>query len=226
MAQKVDLNPGQRAVKDNQKQQRRQSILDTAWQIFQKIPYQTITMAGVAEQAGLAKGTVYLYFKTKEELFLTIQEQQLESWFDEIEYSLTEERGRLSIEQLARLLCQSLEERTSFTRLLAIMHSILEQNIDFETALRFKQMLARRMQQVGNMLEDNFPFLLPGQGLQTLLRIYALLLGLQEIAQPSPVVAQVLEQPGMELMRVDFKSEFAAAIETLLHGLERQAKLQ
>ena len=62
-----------RAIGDKQKQRRRQAMIDVAWQLFQQSSYQAITMAEVAERAGIAKGTVYLYFKTKEELFLAVQ---------------------------------------------------------------------------------------------------------------------------------------------------------
>ena len=70
---------GRRARNTEDKQQRRQAILDVAWALFQETSYAAVTMNGVAERAGLAKGTMYLYFKTKEELFLTLQIAQLQS---------------------------------------------------------------------------------------------------------------------------------------------------
>ena len=38
--------------------------------MFLQTNYEAVTIAAVAQESGLAKGTVYLYFKTKEELFL------------------------------------------------------------------------------------------------------------------------------------------------------------
>ena len=66
----------------------RANILDTAWQMFQQTNYTSFTIAEVAKASGLAKGRVYLYFKTKEEVFLSIQEEQLTAWFDEVDSSL------------------------------------------------------------------------------------------------------------------------------------------
>ena len=211
-----------RAVKDDQKQQRRQDILEVAWKLFQETSYQAITMAEVAEKTGLAKGTVYLYFKTKEELFISIQEQQLSDWLDDIDTRLDEAHanGQHEIKQVATLLCRSLQHRDSLTRLLAILHTILEQNIEFASALRFKHMVLARLVATGIKLEQVLPFLESGQGMQTLLRIYAFIIGLQHLADPAPIVRQVLEEPGLGAMKIDFNREFSETIEIILAGLE------
>ena len=84
------MNARQRAIRDEQKLERRHNILETAWQMFQQTNYTSVTIAEVAKASGLAKGRVYLYFKTKEEVFLSIQEEQLTAWFDEVEFEFTD----------------------------------------------------------------------------------------------------------------------------------------
>jgi AcrR family transcriptional regulator len=212
-----------RAVKDEQKQERRQALLDVAWQLFQTSSYLALTMNDVAERAGLAKGTVYLYFKTKEELFLSLQEQQLQVWFDDVNTMLQSTAAPAlsdAIPQVTGVLCKTLEQRPAFTRLLAIMHSVLEQNIDFETALRFKQMLLTHVSHTGTLLEARLPFLQPGQGAQTLLWIHALAIGLQHLADPAPIVQRVLNEHEMQLFAINFAQEFSATVQALLYGLE------
>lgn len=211
-----------RARKDEEKLQRRQDILDVAWQLFQETSYQAITMSEVAQRSGLAKGTVYLYFKTKEELFLGVQEQQFEAWFNEIDERLDELSDPDNrLEQVARVLCKSLEKRANLTRLLTILHSILEQNIDFDSALRLKRMLLVRISGTGARLEQHLPFLQPGEGGKVLLRIYALIIGLHEQADPSPVARQAMEHdPALRVMLLDFKQEFAETVLILLKGMK------
>jgi hypothetical protein len=51
------------------------------------------------------------------------------------------------------MLSHSLEERPLLVRLLAILHSTLEQNIDVVTARRFKQTLRRRLLRTGELEE-------------------------------------------------------------------------
>ncbi len=213
-----------RATSDEQKQQRRAAILAVAWQLFQELPFAEITMSSVAEQAGLAKGTIYLYFTTKEELFLALQEQQFISWFDDLDTRLQALQGQQSIPQVATQVSDSLAQRPGMIRLLAMLHGVLEQNIAYETALRFKTMLLTRLSQTGGLLEGCLDFLPPGAGAQVLLRAYALMIGLYQLAEPTPLIRQVLAEPGLEPFVIDFATEFAASFSTLLLGMEHAAQ--
>lgn len=212
-----------RAVKDEQKQERRQVLLDVAWELFQGTSYQSITINEVAERAGLAKGTVYLYFKSKEELFLSLQEQQLAAWFDEVNARLQVAPADPEADPIAEVvnsLCETLKQRPGLTRLLAIMHSVLEQNIDFETALHFKQMLFSQVSRTGALLEQRLPFLTTGQGVQIILRINALAIGLQHMADPAPIVQRALDEHELQMFVIDFAREFSATLQTLLYGVQ------
>lgn len=50
--------------------QKQNSILDAARTVFSREGYADTSVDAVAAEAGIAKGTVYLYFKSKEELYL------------------------------------------------------------------------------------------------------------------------------------------------------------
>jgi len=58
--------------KEREKLQRRNDILDAAEQLFFKKGFETVTMDQIAKKAELAKGTLYLYFKTREDLHYAI----------------------------------------------------------------------------------------------------------------------------------------------------------
>ena len=47
-------------------------ILDAAAQLFAKSHYHEVHMDDIASQAGVAKGTVYRYFRDKEDLYLAL----------------------------------------------------------------------------------------------------------------------------------------------------------
>lgn len=73
-----------RAIDDNEKALKRQSILDAAARIFAKDLNNLPSVISIAKASGLAKGTVYLYFKTKEEIFLALLSEQYETLLLEI----------------------------------------------------------------------------------------------------------------------------------------------
>jgi len=52
--------------------QKRNCILDAARRVFSKKGYAEAAVDDVADEAGVAKGTVYLYFKSKEDLYMAV----------------------------------------------------------------------------------------------------------------------------------------------------------
>jgi TetR/AcrR family transcriptional regulator len=58
--------------REREKQQRQSDILDAAEKIIFSKGLESATMDDVASEAELSKGTLYLYFKNKEELYLGI----------------------------------------------------------------------------------------------------------------------------------------------------------
>jgi len=61
-----------RARDAEQKLLRKQSLLNAGWELFLAGDGQLPSVAQILARAGLAKGTFYIYFKTKEELFLEL----------------------------------------------------------------------------------------------------------------------------------------------------------
>jgi AcrR family transcriptional regulator len=57
---------------------RRRRILDAAEKLFSRMGFRAVTMARVAEEAGLAKATVYAYFADKDDLFRAVAEDVAE----------------------------------------------------------------------------------------------------------------------------------------------------
>jgi AcrR family transcriptional regulator len=58
--------------REREKEQRKNDIIDAAERVFFKKGQENATMDDVAEEAELSKGTLYLYFKNKEDLYLAI----------------------------------------------------------------------------------------------------------------------------------------------------------
>jgi AcrR family transcriptional regulator len=52
--------------------ERKNQILDAAWECFAELGYSQTTMAAIAAAAGLSTGTLYLYFENKDALMLAI----------------------------------------------------------------------------------------------------------------------------------------------------------
>jgi AcrR family transcriptional regulator len=70
--------PVHRTRKEVLSEWRHQEVLEAARCIFARLGYAATNVEEIAKEAGMAKGTVYLYFKSKEEVFAALLASDLE----------------------------------------------------------------------------------------------------------------------------------------------------
>ena len=213
-----------RARSEEEKTERRNAIVTTAWRMYTREPsFAAFTMAALARQAGLAKGTLYLYFRTKEELFLALLESGFDAWFDVIDARLDDGDREWTPEDAAEVVVRSMRGRETLARLLSILPTIVEHNVEFDAALRFKRKVMHRAEVTGHRLEARLPFLRPGDGARFLVHVHALVIGTWQLAEPSPVIRRVMEVPELAPARVDFDEDLRYLLSTLLKGMRSEA---
>lgn len=83
-------------ISEEKKKQRKTDILKTALRLFSQKGYYATSIDDITGEAGISKGLVYTYFKSKEEIFLELAEHWNEftenpSFEDELEQALSEE---------------------------------------------------------------------------------------------------------------------------------------
>ena len=81
--------------KEREKEQRRNEIIDAAEKVFFFKGIENATMDEVAETAELSKGTLYLYFKSKEDIHFAICRRGLEILMDKLGEVVEEDKSVL-----------------------------------------------------------------------------------------------------------------------------------
>jgi len=66
-------------------------ILDAAFHLFGTKGFYETKMSEIADEAGIAKGTLYLYFSSKEELFKAMTKRDFEQFFIQMQEQLEKE---------------------------------------------------------------------------------------------------------------------------------------
>ena len=126
----------QRARSAEQKALRRLAVLEAAETYFLEVGYEAFSMAQLAKKTGVAKGTLYLYFKTREELFLTLYEQSLIRWSQVF-------IGYLSDSMTSKAYAQTLYNTAladgTFLPLLIRLEHIIEHNVAIPRLIKSKQ---------------------------------------------------------------------------------------
>ena len=210
----------QRATQVHQKEERRREILAAALELFRTSHFLAITMAEIAEKSRLGKGTIYIYFNTKEKLFLTLAEEGFLDFFEAMDEGLNSSKDPMSSGSLTTLVGQALDSSPQLPRLLSILHTVLEHNVDRLAILKFREFLANRATRTGRNLENRLPFLSPGQGLELMLQIHVLVVGAWQVTDPAPVVKGLLDAPGLQIFATPFKPFFERSLMALIRGLE------
>ncbi|MBI1238842.1 MAG: TetR family transcriptional regulator [Alphaproteobacteria bacterium] len=72
------------SVTEPQREDKRARIVEAASELFQRYGIKRTAIDDIAAAAGIAKGTIYLYFKSKDEVFAAVAEQLCEDAFARI----------------------------------------------------------------------------------------------------------------------------------------------
>lgn len=93
------------------KADRRLQILASAAAVCAASSYDELTVADVADRAGIAKGTVFRYFPTKEDLGRALADEHLARWANDLDRRLARLPGPPAPDVAARLVVESLAGR-------------------------------------------------------------------------------------------------------------------
>ena len=89
--------------KEREKQRRREEIIDAARKVFSDRGFGKAKMEDIAQEAELSAGTIYLYFKNKEELYASLMLSAIQHLFTRLE-ELTAQKKPDPEENLAALI--------------------------------------------------------------------------------------------------------------------------
>ena len=222
MVSKVYATIRRRAVTDSLKDARRDVILAAAQDLFCKQDFANISMSTIAASVGLAKGTLYLYFRTREEIFLTLLTRELRAWLSSLSAAVQEFPAP---ENALDWIADSLASRNELLRLGAMLHSVLERNLSVDTAREFKLAFDAGLSATAVNIAPALQLASNEQARQFLRWLQVCILGLCQMAYPSPVVkAATAQEPRLAHMVIDFRTELRSMLGALLAGM-RQKKV-
>ena len=201
-----------RARDEQAKAARRKVILKAAATLFERqgcLP----SVAAVASQAGLAKGTVYLYFESKELVFISLLEDEFSRWLDSVIVAVDGCAGdwRSVVLEMTRLF----RAQRNFLNLACLCHTVLEQGEPTAELLAYKKRLAAHMGALGASFAANFPLRPDADVNAMLMQSYALIIGLWQIANPPQALHALLDDSGLQVLVPDFYALIETGIGSL-----------
>jgi AcrR family transcriptional regulator len=193
---------------------RREQILLAAVDLLVQEPYEQVTMAAIARSAGLAKGTAYLYWSTKEGLFLEALQAEYAGLLGDLARAIPELPAE--IEPLASAIAEGLAQRPRLLAMIGLLHAVLERNAPVDAVITFKRSVLAGVLEVAAALHQRLPWLSIEEAARLQLRIHGAIVAFRQMADPPEGVRQALEQPDLALMRVDIERDLRDLIRDLL----------
>lgn len=110
------------AKKERKETGKRERILDAAVKVFAKHGYQEARVADVAKGAGVADGTIYLYFDSKEDLLVKLFEDRVERLLTHLRAELPKEASAvIRLRRVIELQLGILEEERELAHVLTVI---------------------------------------------------------------------------------------------------------
>jgi AcrR family transcriptional regulator len=168
-----------RARSSEQKALRRHAVLETAEMYFKEVGYEAFSMAQLAKKSGVAKGTLYLYFKTREELFLTLYEQSLIRWSQIFIGSLF---NTMTSKAYAQSLYKTTQADGVFLPLLIRLEHVIEHNVSIPRLIESKRVFIHQVEAVAEVTSTALR-LSTGQATEVVKTMGVLLIGATQTDQ-------------------------------------------
>ncbi len=150
-------------------------------------------MIDIANASGVSKGTMFNYFSTKEKLFLEILKENTK--YDSKSHYFIKKQNALDFDGFKKIMLNEMEsillEDSVLMRLTAIMHNILEENLDYETALSFKLDFHNSMMMIANIIVERVDCITLDDCKNIFMTQHALIVGYRNMTNVPEVVKQV-----------------------------------
>ena len=191
-----------RARSAEQKELRRLAVLKAAEAYFHEVGYEAFSMAQLAKKTGVAKGTLYLYFNTREELFLTLYEQSLIRWSQAFIANLS---ASMTSKAYAQALYLTAIADGTFLPLLIRLEHLIEHNVAIPRLIESKRAFIRQVKIIADPTSTSLT-LSAAQAIEVVKTMGVLLIGTAQADQGPSLDDEVLPEDIQSLI-ASFSSE-------------------
>lgn len=133
-----------RARSLDQKQERRDAILSAANDHLQTVGFEAFSMAGLAKGMGFSKGTLYLYFRTREEVFLALCDLKMTAWANAFNLAL---QPNMQANEFCTAAFNTAQQDPELLPLLMRLNAVIEHNVSIEALVIAKRSMRNQFMQ-------------------------------------------------------------------------------
>jgi len=199
-------------------QARREEIVGACAKLYETMSFKEITIKEIAAFTSFTRPSIYNYFRTKEEIFLALLQQEYEVWTADLDALHPTGIGSPR-QELAEQIAHTLERRERLLKLLSMNLNDMEENSRMERLVEFKTVYGRSNQAIQRCLQR----FCPEMDRKEQQNFTALFLPLVYGIYPYAFVTEK-QREAMKLAHVDF--QYLSIYEIALIGAEKLLGVQ
>lgn len=208
----------QRARKPEEINQRRETLLAAAAELFDAEGPAGAGLNAIAAKAGFTKSNVYRYFESREQVLLELFGDEFVKLVDALEAALRQLTPG-DVPALAETITATFLAHPRCCQLIAILASTLEQNVSEATITRTKLHMQGQNARVVAALAAQLPGASPADCAWAIGMFGSLIAGIWPSANPPPAAQAVLARPEFETLRIQPARDLRRAAEALLGSI-------
>ena len=208
-----------------EKEAKKQLIAAAASKLFQKNDFNRISMAQIARESGVAKGTLFNYFKTKENIFMYLLLSGYQDYLKEVRQRFQKAESITSWADFSSFILEQnhllISQRTDLLRLNALRGPILETAADREQTLVGREKLYEINRKLGQAIAERISLLSVKQASHLFIIQSAIISGLMNMMNLGEFHHDQLPVD-FKVFQIDLEQEANQLMLFYLQGLEQK----
>ena len=135
---------------------RKDEIVKAVETLYQTMNFKDITLKDIADLTTFTRTSIYNYFQTKEEIFLTLHKIEYERWVEDLE-NIIDSYESMTKDEIAQNIAHTLEKREQLLKLMSMNHFEMEANSRLEILTEFKVTYGNSIKTMKNLIEKFCP---------------------------------------------------------------------
>ncbi|MEW2514807.1 TetR family transcriptional regulator [Streptomyces sp. NPDC046870] len=213
----------QRARSEQQREVRRQTILDAAAAMLAEMSVNEMSLNELSRRVGLAKSNVLRYFESREAILLELLDRAWDQWTADLANRLQDSPDattpvRERAERFAAVLAESLAGRRMLCDLLSAQAGVLEHNVSPEVAARYKRAAIDNVAALAALARAKLPEL-GDQDWKLAAATFMVIGAVWTHARPSRAMLAAYDaDPALAALRQDFEDSLRDMLTTVIAG--------
>ncbi len=207
----------ERARSEEQIEYRVNEILEATAKLYKEHRFEEITFVMIAKEAGFTRSNLYRYFKTKEDIFLKLLENDIVAWGKDIAAIFTTEVEALP--DFAKEWVTLMLKHERMLEIYTILYTLLEKNATLEALVDFKRMITNEIGAGMMVLSKILPFQASEQARVFLHASMSLATGIYPLMHLTPKQQEAVEIVGIEMSQDFARATLEKSTLALLKGM-------